>query len=206
MADLRALATDLRTSGISLVVDFAFNHTSKEHEWAKKAAERDPEYSDYYWIYEYRRMPDAFERTVREVFPDDHPGAFIQMDDDRWIWSTFQSFQWDLNYANPAVFCEMAGEMLVLANQGVDLIRMDAVAFIWKRLGTTAKASPRRIYCCGRSTACAASRRRRCCSSPKPSCTPTRSFLTSTQRNALYPTILCLWRFAGRRLRRARSH
>ena len=142
MADLRALATDLRASGISLVVDFVFNHTSDEHEWARKAAEGDPEFSDYYWIFEDRRMPDAFERTVREVFPDDHPGAFIQMDDGRWIWSTFHSFQWDLNYANPAVFCAMAGEMLALANQGVDLIRMDAVAFIWKRLGTTCESQP----------------------------------------------------------------
>lgn len=140
MADLRALASDLREAGISLVVDFVFNHTSNEHEWAQKAASGDPEYSEYYWIFEDRRMPDAYERTVREVFPDDHPGAFIQMDDGRWIWSTFHSFQWDLNYSNPAVFCAMAGEMLALANQGVDLIRMDAVAFIWKRLGTTCES------------------------------------------------------------------
>ena len=142
MADLRALATELRQSGISLVVDFVFNHTSNEHIWAQKAAAGDPEYSDYYWIFDDRRMPDAFERTVREVFPDDHPGAFIQMEDGRWIWSTFHSFQWDLNYSNPAVFCAMAGEMLALANQGVDLIRMDAVAFIWKRLGTTCESQP----------------------------------------------------------------
>ncbi len=142
MEDLRALAKDLREAGISLVLDFVFNHTSNEHEWALKAAAGDPEYSDYYWIFEDRRMPDAFERTVREVFPEDHPGAFIQMEDGRWIWSTFHSFQWDLNYSNPAVFCAMAGEMLSLANQGVDLIRMDAVAFIWKRLGTTCESLP----------------------------------------------------------------
>lgn len=142
MEDLRALSKDLREAGISLVLDFVFNHTSNEHEWALKAADGDPEYSDYYWIFEDRRMPDAFERTVREVFPDDHPGAFVQMKDGRWIWSTFHSFQWDLNYSNPAVFCAMAGEMLSLANQGVDLIRMDAVAFIWKRLGTTCESLP----------------------------------------------------------------
>jgi len=142
MEDLRALSKDLREAGISLVVDFVFNHTSNEHEWAVKAAEGDPEYSDYYWIFEDRRMPDAYERTVREVFPDDHPGAFVQMEDGRWIWSTFHSFQWDLNYSNPAVFCAMAGEMLSLANQGVDLIRMDAVAFIWKRLGTSCESLP----------------------------------------------------------------
>lgn len=140
--DLRALAQDLREVGISLVLDFVFNHTSNEHAWARKAAAGDPEFSDYYWIFDDRRMPDAFERTVREVFPDDHPGSFIQLEDGRWIWATFHSFQWDLNYSNPAVFCAMAGEMLSLANQGVDLIRMDAVAFIWKRLGTPCESLP----------------------------------------------------------------
>lgn len=142
MEDLNALAADLRENGISLVVDFVFNHTSNEHEWAVKAAAGDSEFSEYYWIFEDRRMPDAFERTVREVFPDDHAGAFIQLPDKRWIWSTFHSFQWDLNYSNPAVFAAMAGEMLSLANQGVDLIRMDAVAFIWKRLGTSCETQP----------------------------------------------------------------
>lgn len=142
MEDLTALADLLRENGISLVVDFVFNHTSDEHEWALKAAAGDPEYSDYYWVFNDRRMPDAFERTVREVFPDDHPGAFIQLPDGRWIWSTFHSFQWDLNYSNPAVFSAMAGEMLALANRGVDLIRMDAVAFIWKRLGTPCESLP----------------------------------------------------------------
>ena len=142
MEDLRTLASDLRRNGISLVVDFVFNHTSDEHDWAKKAAAGDPEFSDYYWIFDDRTMPDAYERTVREVFPDDHAGSFIQMDDGRWIWSTFHSFQWDLNYSNPAVFGAMAGEMLALANQGVDLIRMDAVAFIWKEMGTQCESLP----------------------------------------------------------------
>lgn len=142
MEDLRDLSKELHQAGISLVVDFVFNHTSNEHEWALKAADGDPEYSAYYWIFEDRRMPDAYERSVREVFPDDHPGAFVQMEDGRWIWSTFHSFQWDLNYSNPAVFCAMAGEMLSLVNQGVDLIRMDAVAFIWKRLGTPCESLP----------------------------------------------------------------
>lgn len=142
MEDLTALAAELRENGISLVVDFVFNHTSNEHEWARKAAAGDPEHSDFYWIFDDRRMPDAYERTVREVFPDDHPGSFVQLPDKRWVWCTFHTFQWDLNYSNPAVFCAMAGEMLSLANQGVDLIRMDAVAFIWKRLGTTCESQP----------------------------------------------------------------
>ena len=142
MEQLRTLAADLRANGISLVVDFIFNHTSNEHEWARKAAAGDPEYSDYYWIFPDRTMPDAFEQQVREIFPDDHPGSFVRTPDGRWVWATFHSFQWDLNYSNPAVFRAMAREMLFLANQGIDILRMDAVAFIWKRLGTTSENLP----------------------------------------------------------------
>ncbi|WP_458112893.1 alpha-amylase family glycosyl hydrolase [Arthrobacter sp. R1-13] len=142
MEQLRELAAELRANGISLVVDFIFNHTSDEHEWARKAAEGDPEYSGYYWIFPDRTLPDEFEKNVREIFPDDHPGSFIQMPDGRWVWATFHSFQWDLNYSNPEVFRAMAREMLFLANQGVDILRMDAVAFIWKQLGTTCENLP----------------------------------------------------------------
>ncbi|MGY3317036.1 amylosucrase [Arthrobacter sp. TE12232] len=142
MQQLRDLAAELRANGISLVVDFIFNHTSDEHEWARKAAEGEAGYSDFYWIYPDRTMPDAFEQNVREIFPDDHPGSFIEMPDGRWVWATFHTFQWDLNYANPAVFRAMAGEMLFLANQGVDILRMDAVAFIWKQLGTPCENLP----------------------------------------------------------------
>lgn len=142
MEQLGELAAELRANGIGLVVDFIFNHTSDEHAWARRAAEGDPEFSDYYWIYPDRTMPDAFERDVREIFPDDHPGSFIEMPDGRWVWATFHTFQWDLNYANPDVFRAMAGEMLFLANKGVDILRMDAVAFIWKQLGTPCENLP----------------------------------------------------------------
>ncbi|MET4592458.1 amylosucrase [Arthrobacter sp. 754] len=142
MEQLRELAGELRNNGINLVVDFIFNHTSNEHEWARRAAAGDPECSDYFWIYPDRTMPDAFERTVREIFPDDHPGSFVPLPDGRWVWATFHTYQWDLNYANPAVFRAMAGEMLFLANQGVDILRMDAVAFIWKQLGTPCENLP----------------------------------------------------------------
>jgi amylosucrase len=142
MQQLSELATELRSHGISLVIDFIFNHTSNEHEWARKALARDPHYEDFYWIFPDREMPDAYEPTVREIFPDDHPGSFVQLDDGRWVWATFHSFQWDLNYSNPAVFRAMAGELLFLANAGVDVLRMDAVAFIWKRLGTPSENLP----------------------------------------------------------------
>lgn len=142
MEQLRGLATQLRANGISLVVDFIFNHTSNEHEWARKAEAGDPRYSDYYWIFPDRTMPDAFEQNVREIFPEDHPGSFVPLPDGRWVWATFHTYQWDLNYSNPEVFRAMAGEMLFLANQGVDILRMDAVAFVWKRLGTSCENLP----------------------------------------------------------------
>jgi amylosucrase len=144
MEQLTALATELRRNGIALVLDFIFNHTSDEHEWARRALAGEKEFEDFYWVFPDRTMPDAYEQTVREIFPDDHPGSFVPMPDGsgRWVWATFHSFQWDLNYANPAVFRAMAGEMLFLANRGVDILRMDAVAFIWKRLGTACESLP----------------------------------------------------------------
>lgn len=149
MEQLTALATELRENGIALVVDFIFNHTSDEHEWAQRALAGEKEFEDYYWVFPDRTMPDAYERTVREIFPDDHPGSFVPFPEGpggsgvgRWVWATFHTFQWDLNYANPAVFRAMAGEMLFLANQGVDILRMDAVAFIWKQLGTACESLP----------------------------------------------------------------
>lgn len=142
MAQLADLAAELRLAGISLVLDFVFNHTSNEHEWARRAVAGDAGFEDFYLIFPDRTMPDAYEQTTREIFPDDHPGSFVPLEDGRWIWSTFYRFQWDLNYANPWVFRAMAGEMLFLANQGVEVLRMDAVAFIWKQLGTACESLP----------------------------------------------------------------
>jgi amylosucrase len=140
---LRALASELRQNGISLVLDFVFNHTSDEHAWAIKARSGDRDFQDYYRMFPDRTMPDAYEKTLREIFPDEHPGAFTYLPDiERWVWTTFHTFQWDLNYANPAVFNAMAEEMLALANVGVEVLRLDAVAFIWKQLGTSCENLP----------------------------------------------------------------
>lgn len=143
LAGLADLAAELRHNGISLVVDFVFNHTSNEHAWALKARAGDPEYLEYYLTFSDRAMPDAYEKTLREIFPDEHPGAFTYFADmQRWVWTTFHSYQWDLNYRNPAVFTAMAGELLALANAGVEVLRLDAVAFIWKQLGTGCENLP----------------------------------------------------------------
>nr|WP_315231785.1 alpha-amylase family glycosyl hydrolase [uncultured Albidiferax sp.] len=142
MADLQTLAAALRAEGISLVLDFIFNHTSDEHDWARACVTGDPQYADFYYLFPDRTLPDAYDQTVREIFPDQHPGAFSQLADGRWVWTTFNSFQWDLNYSNPAVFTAMAGEMLAIANLGTEILRMDAVAFVWKRLGTVCENLP----------------------------------------------------------------
>lgn len=142
MAGLRRLAGRLREAGISLVLDFVFNHTADEHEWAVAARAGDPVCRDFYFLFPDRTEPDRYERTLREIFPDEHPGAFSALPDGRWVWTTFHAYQWDLNYANPKVFAAMAGEMLFIANLGVEFLRMDAVAFIWKRLGTSCENLP----------------------------------------------------------------
>ncbi len=143
MEQLASLSRDLRTAGISLVVDLVFNHTADEHVWAQQAAAGDLEYQEFYRIFPDRKIPDAYERTLREIFPDEHPGAFtFRPEISKWVWTTFHSYQWDLNYANPAVFNRMAEEMLFLANQGVEVLRLDAVAFIWKKMGTSCENLP----------------------------------------------------------------
>jgi len=154
MDQLRDLAAELRRSGISLALDFIFNHTSNEHDWVKRALAGDPEYRDYYFIFPDRTLPDQYERTLREIFPDEHPGAFTPLsapphalDGEKamgggWVWTTFHTFQWDLNYGNPAVFTAMADEMLALANVGAEILRLDAVAFIWKQMGTVCENLP----------------------------------------------------------------
>ena len=143
MADLRQLADQLRGEGISLCVDLVLNHTAKEHEWALKALAGDPRYRDYYLTFPDRTRPDQYELTLPEVFPDFAPGNFSYYEEmGRWVWTTFNEYQWDLNYTNPAVFGEMLDVMLYLANQGVEILRLDAVAFMWKRLGTDSQNQP----------------------------------------------------------------
>lgn len=137
------LASELRAEGISLTLDFVFNHTSNEHTWAKRAQAGEIEYQEFYRMFPDRTMPDAYERHLREIFPEEHPGAFTYFPKIRqWVWTTFHSYQWDLNYANSSVFNAMAQEMLALANVGVEILRLDAVAFIWKQLGTSCENLP----------------------------------------------------------------
>ena len=143
MAELSTLAKKLHSEGINLVLDFVNNHTSNEHEWAKKARSGDPFYKEFYYFYPNRFVPDQYERTLREIFPEVRRGSFTQLaETGEWVWTTFHSYQWDLNYKNPEVFVAIAQEMLFLANIGVDVLRMDAVPFTWKEIGTTCENLP----------------------------------------------------------------
>ena len=141
--DLKRLADELREAGICLVLDFVFNHTSDDHDWAKRAQSGDPEYQQFYYIFPDRELPDRYERTLREIFPTVRRGNFTWHDGmQRWVWTTFNNFQWDLNYGNPAVFRAMLEEMFFIADTGVDILRLDAVAFVWKRMGTSCENLP----------------------------------------------------------------
>ncbi len=143
MAELADLATELRTHGISLVLDMVMNHTSDEHEWALHAKEGKLIYQDYYRMFPDDTLPKRYEQTLREIFPAQAPGNFTYVPEvQRWVWTTFYHYQWDLNYANPALFNAMLGEMLFLANQGVEVLRLDAVPFLWKELGTNCENLP----------------------------------------------------------------
>jgi len=141
--ELRAVAAALRERNISLVLDFVFNHTSDEHEWAQRALAGDRTYQDYYLMFESEAAFAPFAPHLREIFPEQAPGNLTYRPEiRRWVWTTFHNFQWDLNYANPEVFTAMLGEMLHIANIGVEVLRLDAVAFIWKEPGTTCEGLP----------------------------------------------------------------
>ncbi|MEN9751741.1 MAG: hypothetical protein RLZZ600_788 [Actinomycetota bacterium] len=143
MADLRATASKLHEAGISLTLDLVLNHVALEHEWAEKAKAGDTKYRDYFYIYPDREIPDQFEQSLPEVFPDLAPGNFTWDEQLKgWVWTTFNSYQWDVNWSNPAVFCEFADIIANLANHGVDCLRLDAIAFIWKRMGTQSQGEP----------------------------------------------------------------
>ena len=142
--DLREVADAFHKNGIRLVLDFVFNHTSDEHEWAKKAKKGDAKFKQFYYMYKDKGEVDSWNATLREIFPTVRRGSFTYLkESDEWVWTTFNSFQWDLNYSNPEVFLAMCEEMLFIANLGVDVLRLDALAFVWKEKGTVCESLPK---------------------------------------------------------------
>jgi amylosucrase len=140
---LRETCTVLREKGISVCIDLVLNHCADTHAWAQRALAGEQRYQDYFYMFDDRGAPDAYERTLPEIFPDMAPGNFTYRGEiDRWVWTSFHEYQWDLNWANPQVFLEMVRIMNDLANLGVEVFRLDAVAFLWKRLGTNCQNQP----------------------------------------------------------------
>ena len=143
MEDLAELADKCHDKGISLCMDFVMNHTSEDHEWAKRARQGDGEYMSRYFFYADPSIPQEYEKTVPQVFPTTAPGNFTYLPElGHYVMTTFYPYQWDLNYRNPRVFNEMMYNFLYLANQGMDIIRIDAVPYIWKELGTNCRNLP----------------------------------------------------------------
>jgi amylosucrase len=138
--DLIALKQKMQAQGIYLMQDIVLNHTSQRHEWAEKARNGEKKYQDYFYFFDNREVPDELDKTMPEVFPEGAPGNFTFVPEaDKWVMTVFHKYQWDLNFRNPAVFNEMLENIFFYANIGVDILRIDAPAFIWKEKGTTSQ-------------------------------------------------------------------
>ena len=136
--DIEELAATLKSREILLILDVVVNHTSEEHEWATRARRGEKKYQDYYYVFDNREMPDAYEESMPEIFPATAPGNFTWDEAmGKWVMTVFNNYQWDLNYRNPAVLIEMIDIILFWANKGADILRLDAVAFLWKKIGST---------------------------------------------------------------------
>ena len=153
--DLATLRKKIHQKGMYLMLDIVLNHTSHHHEWAIKAQQGDHYYQDYYYMYENRWLPNQFDETMPDIFPESAPGNFTYNEAcGKWVMTVFHQYQWDLNYSNPLVLCEMVDNILFYANLGVDILRIDAPAFIWKQTGTTSQNLPQAhailqlIKCC----------------------------------------------------------
>lgn len=143
MKDIERLAKSCHDKGINICCDFVLNHTSEDHEWARRARSGDGEYMSRYFFYDNYDYPSQFERTVPQVFPTTAPGNFTYLPDiGYYVMTSFYPYQWDLDYRNPRVFNEMLYNLLFLANKGIDIIRLDAVPYIWKELGTNCRNLP----------------------------------------------------------------
>ena len=143
MDDLEQLVIECHNRGMSVCLDFVMNHTSEDHEWAKRAKNLEKEYMDRYFFYDNYDIPAKFEQTVPQVFPTTAPGNFTWLEDiQKYVMTSFYPYQWDLNYRNPVVFNELVYNILYLANKGIDIFRIDAVPYIWKTLGTDCRNLP----------------------------------------------------------------
>jgi amylosucrase len=144
MEDLQGLQSIMQERGMYLMMDIVFNHTSHHHAWARMARDGDPVYQDFFHMFPDREVPDRYDAVMPEIFPESAPGNFTWVEECRkWVMTVFHRYQWDLNYRNPRVFIEMLDTVLFHANLGIDILRIDAPAFIWKEPGTTCQNLPK---------------------------------------------------------------
>ena len=137
MEDLENLTSACHKKNINICMDFVMNHTSEDHEWARKARQGEGEYMSRYFFFDNADIPQRYEQTVPQVFPTTAPGNFTYLPEiGHYVMTSFYPYQWDLNYRNPRVFNEMMYNFLYLVNRGIDIVRIDAVPYIWKELGT----------------------------------------------------------------------
>ncbi len=143
ISDLKKLQQQMMGKNMYLMLDIVLNHTSQHHEWAVKARNGDQSYQDYFYFFEDRTLPDLYDQSMPEVFPESAPGNFTFIDElNKWVMTVFHAYQWDLNFTNPKVLEEMIENIFFFANIGVDILRIDAPAFIWKEVGTTSQNLP----------------------------------------------------------------
>ena len=143
MAEFQQVNLQFRAAGISPCIDMVLNHTAKEHAWAIKARNGDPFYQNFYRMFDNDALPKQYEKTLVEIFPEQAPGNFTYYPEiQKWVWTTFNEYQWDLNWENPEVFLAVLDTILFLAGKGVEVFRLDAVAFMWKRMGTGCQNLP----------------------------------------------------------------
>ncbi|MCX8481213.1 MAG: alpha-amylase family glycosyl hydrolase, partial [Sediminibacterium sp.] len=143
MDDFILLQQAFKKAGIYVMLDIVLNHTSNQHQWALEAKKGNQQFIDYYYFYKDRTLPNQFDLYMPEIFPESSPGNFTYIPElQQYVMTVFHSYQWDLNYTNPAVLIEMLNNIFYYANLGIDILRIDAPAFIWKELGTTCQNLP----------------------------------------------------------------
>ena len=136
MADFESLVKEFQKNDMNLVMDFVLNHCADQHEWAVQGRKGHPKYKDFFYFFPDRTLPNEYEKTMIDIFPDTSPGNFTFLpESNQWVMTLFYGYQWDLNYRNPMVLVEMIDTMLFWSNKGIDIFRFDAVAFMWKEIG-----------------------------------------------------------------------
>ena len=134
--DLLEVIDLLKKEGIHTCIDFVLNHTAKEHVWAKKARLLEKKYQDMYYMYSDKDIVKKYEESFSEIFPSVAPGNFTYYQDiNKYVMTRFYEFQWDLNYKNSFVLVKIVETLLKLANMGIDVLRLDAVPYMWKIIG-----------------------------------------------------------------------